>query len=225
MGDVNVDTYMGVAQLFFFIFTTLYFTAYFISYIWSISSDNHPWTSSNRRQNKFIFIYVASILLSQLLINFIQLNNLCKGNINIGNVIIIIIAPWLLIFGTLVTLLNMFPGWLTPFSNTLGYLVAGRFNNINQLINDLFNTSEDNKGSENIIKSIYENKSLLINEISTSNFETFIKGMNIDNNNVNLRRLYTVVYAKELVAYWLWYILTGSLAISIVSNSIITYRC
>ena len=31
------------------------------------------------------------------------------------------IVPWVLIFGMVVVMLNVYPGWISPFSNTFGY--------------------------------------------------------------------------------------------------------
>ena len=68
----------------------------------------------------------------------------------------------------------LFPGWLIPFSNTFGYGIA-KLGGLNNLLNKILKP-QDATGNPKLTKAladIYTDRSLLINEIGISNFDTF----------------------------------------------------
>jgi hypothetical protein len=75
------------------------------------------------------------------------------------------IIPWFLIFGVLHLFLALFPGWLSPFSNTFGYLVA-KLMGLPDLMKDLLVDVNPN-GSEasRALESVRTDNALLINEL------------------------------------------------------------
>jgi len=83
------------------------------------------------------------------------------------------IIPNVLIFSLIIVILKIFPGWKGPFSNTIGYLFSKGLN-IKGSFDDLLIKGNT---SDSLMKRIIEDKSLIINEISTSNFDEFLKNM------------------------------------------------
>lgn len=230
MDVVNIDTQMGFA--FFTIITTVYFILnYFVG---------RPSRVKNGGLASFSlsFCYFLLIATSQFLLNLQLTAGMCKGVYQYTTAVYVTLIPWVLIFGILSLLLTVFPGWLSPFSNTLGYLMTTMLD-IKKLIRDVFKEpgTDDNSKAKETLQYIYGNQSLLINEITISNFEIFKDTMkelirpdamlnsNPEDKITKIDKLKDMVYLKELVAQYVWYILSGSLVIAIATNSIITSGC
>ncbi len=73
--------------------------------------------------NTSLVIYMILVLISQLVINISYIINTCGGDIasNIGAGFLITLIPWVFIFGLLVSMLILFPGFKSAFSNVIGY--------------------------------------------------------------------------------------------------------
>ena len=118
--------------------------------------------------------------------------------------------PWIFIFGSLFVLLMIFPGWKSPFSNTFGYLLA-KISGIQSLFNKMLVPESSNK----TIAQVYEDNSLIINEVTPSNFNDF--WLNFSKNgffnkeaNKFKNQLYNLVNLKDIVSETIWYLLTGN---------------
>jgi hypothetical protein len=120
----------------------------------------------------------------------------------------------------------MFPGWKSPFSNTFGYLaarVAG--------IKDAFNAILPSKISNKALQAIYEDNSLMINEITPGNFGDFwskmqSSGMLSEKVSPEAKeRLFKLVRMKDIVAEFVWYLLAGVLISSITFSYISNSKC
>ena len=230
MDVVNVDTQMGFA--FFTIITTVYFI---LNYFVGRPSKNNP--NESMAGVSLSVCYFLLLAISQFLLNLQLTAGMCDGFYQYQTAVYVTLIPWVLIFGILLLLLAIFPGWLSPFSNTLGYLMTTMLG-IKKVIRDVFkdpNSSVDDKAKETI-QYIYGNQSLLINEITISNFDAFKDSMSdllrddaSDQEGTSkitkLDKLKDMVYLKELVAQYVWYLLSGSLVIAIATNSIITSGC
>jgi hypothetical protein len=215
----------------FILITTLYFV--FKTIFTPISSDE-----KNTKSKILFAIYLLVLLLGELTINIGLTKDICGGTSQIGTASLATFIPWILIFGTMETLLQIFPGWLRPFSNTFGYLFTK--GGISKTMNDLLNAPGINKSTSNDMKyvqkalaKIYEDQSLLVNEATTSNFDDFWEKMtplfNTDNdNNVqdSLKKdLLKHITTKESIARYIWYILTGGLITSASYNYIVNSEC
>ena len=116
------------------------------------------------------YIYLAVTLLSQMAIVVSATKTMC-GNAQWTTALIYGLLPWVVIFGGLFAILQIFPGWKSAFSNTFGYLVVyvmGIRDVFNGLIRSNVQTTkvELNKA----IQEIYEDQSLLINQFTPSNW-------------------------------------------------------
>ena len=172
--------------------------------------------------------YLIIIVGYQIGVNISQSSQLCNGTPQVLPAIMYTLLPNFLIFGTLILLLNMFPGWRAPFSNTIGFMVVSVFMGMNGTFNDLLETK---KGSK-LLEKICTDKSLIINEMTHANYEIFLSNLSKDG---ILNPKYTTLDAykdlwkyiaiKNNIADFIWYTLTGMLVIFTTSNALLDIRC
>ena len=246
--EANYIPNPNVSILFFFIITTIYFILKLVTlpddYNKSTGSTNIVWLS----------IYILLLVAGNYFINLSTTNAMCGGTPQWGTSFIVTIVPYLLIFGVINIILILFPGWLTPFSNTIGYLAAN-LGGLNDLFNDEILTVplKDNDDGESAsdsdiqvgkaLQHIYGNKSLLINEIpregeterqKRESFEQFYSAMERnkifkklkerDDNRIKTQ-LYNLLTIKDIVAEYVWNLLTGLLVTSVSYNYIVNVGC
>ena len=243
--EANYIPNPNVSILFFFIITTIYFILKLVTlpddYNKSTGSTNIIWLS----------IYILLLVAGNYFINLSTTNAMCGGTPQWGTSFIVTIVPYLLIFGVINIILILFPGWLTPFSNTIGYLAAN-LGGLNDLFNDeILNVQlKDNQDGDSDIQvgkalqHIYGNKSLLINEIpregdsedqKRTSFEQFYSAMErnkifkklddkTDENRIKTQ-LYNLLTLKDIVAEYVWNLLTGLLVTSVSYNYIVNVGC
>ena len=242
--DKNYIPNPNVSLLFFFIITTIYFVLKLITlpddYINSTGTTNIVW----------LCIYIALLIAGNYFINLSTTNALCGGTPQWGTSFIVTIVPYLLIFGVLNIVLIVFPGWLTPFSNTIGYFAAN-LGGLNSLFNDYIlrpelKTEVIEDGNIEVAKAlqhIYGNKSLLINEIpregateaeKIDSFNQFYKTMEktkifktlpASDENMIKTKLYNLLMVKDIVAEYVWNLLSGFLVTSVSYNYIVNAGC
>jgi hypothetical protein len=80
-------------------------------------------------------------------------------------ILFITFVPWLLIFGVMHLFLTMFPGWLSPFSNTFGYLVV-KLMGLPDLMKEIKSVKPSDPEAFQAISSLVSDPSLLINQYS-----------------------------------------------------------
>ena len=170
--------------------------------------------------------------------------DLC-GKANTDKAILYTLFPNVLIFGLLIAILIGFPGWKSPFANTLGYVAAKGSG-----IKDHFDTLLKSEIGNELIQKIKEDKTMIINEMTPGNYDAFIAKMYENNllkisydklieleGATNLKDprmqdyldafsgLYKGVVIKDLVGEGLWYFLTGILVITMIKNSVAEMEC
>jgi len=79
------------------------------------------------------------------------------------------VMPNLFIFGVLLMIMLFFPGWKAPFSNTLGYIIV-KFAGAQETFVNMLKQSGNNK----LLSMVYEDPSMMINEMTPENFDLFI---------------------------------------------------
>jgi hypothetical protein len=112
--------------------------------------------------------YILLILVTQYSVNSYVLIKKCGGDVgkNMITAIFMTLIPWFLIFGAVVLVIFIFPGFKSAFSNVIGYFaVASQANTIlttllkntaiqdkidNETINNLNNENINNLNNENI---------------------------------------------------------------------------
>ncbi len=220
MSDKTPNPSAGI--LWFILLTTLYFPIKYYR-----KSD----------ETAVSFIYILFVIAIEFFINFDLTKKICETG-QLPTAIFVTAIPWILIFGVFNLMIMLFPGWLAPFSNTFGYGFV-KILGLSKLIYEIFKpkntTNSDNKIQETLAQ-IYGNESLLINQITPSNFEKFWDtssilfkpSVNKDvlAGNTDLKdKLENFVRIKYFVSEYIWYILLGTLITSASFNYIINSGC
>lgn len=184
-------------------------------------------------------VYTITYLIFTIVVQFfinVSLSESYCGSGQWGSAAMITFFPWIFIFGSLILIIQIIPGWLNPFSNTFGYGFA-RMAGLHKLVSSgpegilVDNNESLDTPNQKMLSDIITNRSLLINQFNTSNFkelmENFIKeGIFKDSEgNINKDKFYQLVVLKEVVAEIIWYLLAGILITSVCYNSIVNINC
>jgi len=198
--------------------------------------------------------YVLFVITGEYFINLNLSESMC-GLRQWQTTFFITIIPWMLIFILMHLFIVMFPGWLTPFSNTFGYLVAKLMGLPDLMTKILRDNSVGSPEAIRALESVRTDNALLINELYAEANVTerdpkdgtpivvrkkFTKAWDklVDGNLIKpefksttregqtmLNKLYYYVNMKFTIAEFIWNILTGSLVTSISYNYIIGAGC
>jgi hypothetical protein len=238
-----------ISLLIFTIITILYFVAPSIGKpaleLSDLVNDESKANYYNKTLKSLAF-YLGVVVVSQFFLNTSYLMSKCGGSLdkNIGAAALFTFIPWMLIFGVMLAVLIIFPGFKTAFSDVIGYyVVAGGANDIfgsillgndlNEMIEKSGNDSQRNelkKAAEAIVK-ICGNKSILINQMNPDNFLEIwdvLKALMVPGayENVEIKKqLLDLVVLKDNIGEALWYIYTSILISSIVYYNLATRGC
>jgi hypothetical protein len=200
----------------------------------------------------YLAIYVLLVIIIQFMVNSSIITTSCGGNIseNMGAAGVLTFLPWILIFGVLILILTIYPGFKSAFSDVVGYYyVAGSATKLltELLVNKDIETkiTEDpnmtpekrlalESAADTIIK-ICGNTSILINQIVPSNFEQYwgiLKPLMKDKYQIDgpesdkmKNDLFELVITRDNIGESMWYMYTGLLLTSIVQLKITTRGC
>lgn len=227
MADSSTPNPAG-SIIWFFIITTIYTVADYIARK-KMGQD----TSGTTKM--YFAIYALLIVVGEFFVNLGITSAMC-GSAEWATALMVTLFPWGFIFGILVLLLTMFPGWLAPFSNTFGYGVA-ILAGLNTVLADILEPNpkskknDETQAMDEALAHIYSDKSLLVNEITLSNFDYFWNKMQgvfqkgVYSNTGLKEQLYSMIVLKDVVATYIWYLLSGLLITSVSYNYIINSAC
>lgn len=200
----------------------------------------------------YLAIYVLLVILIQFMVNSSIIASNCGGNIteNMGAAGVLTFLPWILIFGVLVLILTVYPGFKSAFSDVVGYYyVSGSANKIltellvnkdieKKLTEDPNMTPEKKLALESAADAIIKicgNTSILINQIVPNNFDQYwsilrplmkpkyqVESPETDKIQ---NELFELVVTRDNVGEAMWYIYTGLLLTSIVQLKITSRGC
>ena len=197
-------------------------------------------------------IYVLLILVSQYLVNVSMITVTCGGSVteNLGAAAFLTFIPWSLIFGVLIIVLTMYPGFKTAFSDVIGYFYVSSSANkvLTELLvdkdlqdtmdKDTTSTPEQKKSLQDAADTIIKicgNTSILINQIVPSNFVEYwniLKPLmktefqkDTPESLAKQKQLFELVVTRDNVGEAMWFIYTGILVSSIVQLKIATRGC
>ena len=189
-------------------------------------------------------IYVVAIVSTQISINASLAKSMCNNTNSTNTGIITTIFPMLFIFGLLELMLNIYPGWIEPFSNTFGYGIvklSGLSSFIKNLIKNPQTSSSSGKTVAAALNNIYNDPSIFINQFSYDNKDAFDRTWNnsyANGNGLFIQSAKTAeqesnlykdfrhfVKLKDIVGKFVWYILVGVLVTSKSYNDIINQPC
>jgi type VI protein secretion system component Hcp len=179
-------------------------------------------------------IYIVILVIGEYFTTLALTKKMC-GSHQWVSALLASLIPWLLIFGVVNVMLKIFPGWLSPFSNTFGYGIA-KIAGLSKLTKQLFKSkidtdSQELKGVQELLANIYGDQSLLMNEITPTNFYEFWKKLsplfkNESKNNMSLKdSLFNIIRIKQMVSEYIWYLLTGLLVTSVSYNYVVNTSC
>jgi hypothetical protein len=198
------------------------------------------------KSTALFIIYFILVLVSQFILNIYLAKQMCNSPSNVGTAAVATIIPWILIFGLLNLLLTMFPGWLAAFSNTIGYAIASIAGVSSLFTEKLLNVDNENgtRDTLKVIQNILSDPSTIINTLNEANvkdfwnksvtpgvnlFKTNFERIEIDDdkhyNNALFYELKKYIMLKNLVSYFIWYLLTGILITSISYNYMLSVPC
>lgn len=236
-----------------FLLTTLfYYLALKPSLPYTLYKNQEQYKSYMSNSYMYLAIYILLVILIQFIVNASIITTNCGGNIteNMGQAGVMTFVPWILIFGVLVLVLTIYPGFKSAFSDVVGYFYVS--SSATKLITELLvNTDIEKKMGEDpnmtpekkaaletaadtIIK-ICGNTSILINQIVPSNFEQYwsilqplmkdkYKGDGPEASKMQ-NDLFELVVTRDNVGEAMWYMYTGLLLTSIVQLKITTRGC
>lgn len=199
-----------------------------------------------KKNMKSLAFYLGAVVVSQLLLNIGYLMAKCGGSLdkNIGAAALFTFIPWILIFGIMLAVIMVFPGFKGAFSDVIGYYVVasgandifGKIllgNDLTEMIeqtNDAHKKSELTNAAEAIIK-ICGNKSILINQMNPDNFldiwnilKPLMTEGSYDNMDIK-QQLLNLVVLKDNIGEAFWYVYTSILISSIVYYNLATRGC
>ena len=218
------------STIIFFLLATLCFT-FFTMY--SISQATDYITIGNAINNNIInAVYILFLIVGSYFINATISKSMCSQTIQWGYILMITLLPWTIIFISLHFILKLFPGWVTPFSNTIGYIIIG-FLGLQKVYDSIFKSENENTGNPELTRAIANmnnNKMKFINQISSNlqEFEAFFKGIQLTlkpDYDKHKLKLYQLLVIKQALGKIVWYILAGILISSISYNLVINMAC
>jgi hypothetical protein len=244
------NSYLNI--LTFLLTTLVYYLAFKpnLKYDDMVNSDNYNKYLNNNKL--YLAVYFFAILVIQFIVNAYVITQTCGGNItqNMAASGTFTFIPWTLIFGVVIAVLIIYPGFKSAFSDVVGYFyVSG---SANKLLTELLvnkdiqkNIDADNNSTPqqkasmqqaaDMIIKICGNTSILINQIVPSNFVEYWNMLRplmkpqyqTDGPQSDEKRneLFELVVTRDNVGEAMWYIYTGFLITSIVQLKIATRGC
>ena len=176
--------YLNIAA--FFLTTLVYYLVLKPSLTLKIMQNPDSFKSYETSHYLYLAIYLLLTMIVQFIANAYIITSSCGGSVstNLGSAAVFSFLPWTLIFGVVMMVLVIFPGFKSAFSDVVGYyFVSGPASKL--LVNLLVdqdverqmnnsNTTAKQKdamqqAADTILK-ICGNSSILINQIVPSNF-------------------------------------------------------
>jgi hypothetical protein len=171
------------------------------------------------------FTFYLSIILNHFFFSYYGVSASACGEPQFGSTMIHML-PWLFFF-IILAIIKAVPSWKSPFSNTLGYGVLHLpFINIKSLFLKMLKKNS----SSDTIQQIISAPSLIINSITSENFDAMYKEMkgSIFNSSVgveDMKKLRNLVDLKDDIGVAVWMLLSGALATVLSHSGIARSEC
>ena len=244
------NSYLNIVT---FLLTTLfYYLAIKPSYTYDISIDPNKQKEYKSNSYMYLAIYLLLVMVIQFMVNASIISSKCGGSIteNIGAAGVLTFIPWTLIFGVILIILTVYPGFKSAFSDVIGYFwISGTATKVitellvdpkiqKKIDKDTTSTPEQKEAmmtaADTIIK-ICGNTSVIINQIVPSNFQSYWNILTplmkpkyqIDSQETKDIRdeLFEIVVTRDNVGEAMWYMYTGLLLTSNVQLKMTTRGC
>lgn len=218
-------------------------------------------------------LFIAAILVGEFMISVGMTKTVC-GFEQWGFSAMATFVPWILIAGMIKFILMIRPGWLVPFSNTIGYFLSSAIFSLSDTFKKLLvpntnlsaagadagasagaaegatpatGTPDNGKEVSKALQEIYEDESLLINQMTPENVDAMIAkfvtvgimlnpdgfakeypayGVAAGETYIGfITQIKKAVFFKLYISEFIWLLLSGILVISITFNYIVNYGC
>lgn len=236
-----------------FLLTTLfYYLAIKPSFTYEMSSDPQKHKAYISNSYMYLAIYFLLVVVIQFMVNASIISTTCGGSVteNMGAAGVFTFLPWTLIFGVLIVILTVYPGFKSAFSDVVGYFWVS--SSANKIITELLinpdiqkkmdgdtaatpEQKEAMQGAADAIIKICGNTAILINQIVPSNFDSYwnilkpLMKETYQTENEETKKmkndLFELVVTRDNVGESMWYMYTGLLLTSIVQLKITTRGC
>lgn len=244
------NSYLNI--IVFLLTTMLYYLVIKKTITFDILTDPEKYQKYVSSSYTSLGIYVLLIIVTQYIVNVSVITSSCGGSIkeNLGAATLLTFLPWSLIFGILIVVLIMYPGFKTAFSDVVGYFyVSSSANKVltellidkdiqDQMNKDTTSTPQQKQALQEVADTIIKicgNTSILINQIVPSNFIDYWSILRplmkekyqTDNPSASEKQqeLFDLVVTRDNVGEAMWFIYTGLLVVSIVQLKIATRGC
>lgn len=144
-------------------------------------------------------LFFIVLLIGEYFINLAMSKDIC-GFDQEKTALLATVIPWFLVLGALKSALVVFPGWLTPFSNTFGYMFVSAVTDLKDVFNTILTPQfdlapaaqkggdgggasdsadipkDDIKNKRDIgraLEQIYTDQSIILNELGLDNLDRF----------------------------------------------------
>ena len=188
----------------------------------------------------YLAIYVFAVMLGQFALNAAIIRSTCGGTMaeTLSSAGFYTFIPWSLVFGVLVLILIVYPGFKSAFSDVVGYFwVSGGVKKVlDQLLMNAAPTKESDSSMQSVsdmIVKIYSNNSLLVNQIVPSNFDKYwgilqplMKPEYRGDGGTELKgQFFQLVSTRDKIGECMWYLYAGILVVSLVQLNIANGGC
>jgi hypothetical protein len=130
-----------------FLLTTLfYYLAIKPSFTYEISVDPKKHKEYISMNYMYLAIYLLLVMVIQFMVNASIISSNCGGSIteNMGAAGVFTFLPWTLIFGVVILILTIYPGFKSAFSDVVGYFWIS--SSANKIITELLPPHSKSKG-------------------------------------------------------------------------------
>ena len=236
-----------------FLLTTLfYYLTIKPSFTYEISTDPIKYNEYIKNNYMYLAIYLLLVMVIQFIVNSSIISSTCGGNIteNMGAAGVFTFLPWTLIFGVIILILTIYPGFKSAFSDVVGYfwISTSASKIITELLvepdiqkkieSDTTSSPEQKEAMQSAADAIIKicgNNSVLINQIVPTNFNSYwailtplmkdkYKQNSSETNEIK-KELFELVVTRDNVGEAMWYIYTGILLTSLVQLKITSRGC
>lgn len=138
------NSYLNIVT--FLLTTVFYYMAIKPTLTYDVLNDNVKYKEYVSNSYLYLAIYLLLVMVIQFIVNASIISSTCGGNIseNMGAAGVFTFIPWTLIFGIVVIVLIMYPGFKSAFSDVIGYFYVS--SSANKLLTDLLvNTDLEKK--------------------------------------------------------------------------------
>ena len=159
----------------------------------------YKYTKNGVLSGGITFLFFLVLLIGEYFINLAMSKDIC-GFDQEKTALMATVLPWFLVLGALKAALIVFPGWLTPFSNTFGYMFVSAVTDLKDVFNAILTPQfdlapeaqkgggddgadipkDDVKNKRDIgrdigraLEQIYTDQSIILNELGLDNLDRF----------------------------------------------------